>query len=49
MALTSKLFGKNKTTVKELECGSMTTIPCGDLQIRVYNTKDAIDTRSSCS
>ncbi len=30
-------------SVKELKNGSMTTIPFEDMEVRVYNTKDAID------
>jgi hypothetical protein len=29
--------------IEKLEYGSVTTIPCGDLNIRVYTTNDAID------
>lgn len=42
MAQTIKVCGQKDCTVNEMKYGTMNTIPCGDLEIRVYNTRDAI-------
>lgn len=42
MAQTIKVCGQKDCTVNEMKYGTLNTIPCGDLEIRVYNTRDAL-------